>query len=731
MKAQSRQSIPPVKVVAIPVAEEEVSSQRRRGRPQQIEAPADIRWPVVQEFLRSSNLAANSLKLYERELKRFLGWTHASWGELKLRHLGQYKGYLLELEVKPGKALSKSSVNAALTALKSFFRWLSTFHPELCPENPTAGVKFERLPVPMPQDIPEELMEKVWAAVEQRGDTQVRDLALLQLLAHGMRAGEVVACNIGSFNERVITITESKNKQPRMVPLNVAGQDAVANYLLWRREQGEELQVDSPLFVSQHRGWGGQRLSYHGVYQMVEAIGGIAGVEDLHPHRLRHTGASEMLRKGMDPAHAMRLTGHTDERSFRRYTLGAEQEAAVAAFYRVQDEAKELVYAKSLDRKQRRLLGGLAKLTGKEPLGQAELDSGDITFAELWQENIEALEQMLDLAYGMPEMFGVKIAREEQPPEMQSQEREEVNSPGLAFVDLESGLSSAEHEVQVLFKLWVEGRKKAKVRKEIERQVFSYVQGQKTKPRGNEYLLTLTYHDKDEISEIIGDIFWQIEMIAELDDCRVRCEYDVLEQMLELASLEESLDMHQGKAVDVPLNAVSSVYQLKITLLGVRPKVWRRVQVPESMTLAQLHSVVQAVMGWEGYHLHKFSISEEEEDETLTLAESFGDELFSFSYLYDFGDMWQHEIEVEKRLASAPKKTYTVCLAGKQACPPEDCGGDWGYAHLLKVLKNSRHPEYRERKEWIGSEFDPKAFDLKQVNQTLKELELDEIPQTL
>lgn len=62
-----------------------------------------------------------------------------------------------------------------------------------------------------------------------------------------------------------------------------------------------------------------------------------------------------------------------------------------------------------------------------------------------------------------------------------------------------------------------------------------------------------------------------------------------------------------------------------------------------------------------------------------------------------------------------------MCLAGKRACPPEDCGGDWGYAHLLKALKNPRHPEYRKRMEWLGEEFDPKAFELEEVNEGLRE----------
>ena len=115
---------------------------QQRERPAQIATPSDIRWPVVQEFLRSSSLSPNSRKLYERELKRFLGWTQCRWSELQSRHLGLYKAYLIELEVATGKKLSKNSLNSALTALKSFFRWLCQFHPELCFKNPTEGVKF-------------------------------------------------------------------------------------------------------------------------------------------------------------------------------------------------------------------------------------------------------------------------------------------------------------------------------------------------------------------------------------------------------------------------------------------------------------------------------------------------------------------------------------------------------------------------------------------------------------
>ena len=414
--------VPPVKLISVgfKTLEESENEGRSpeptpkrspRGRSAQIATPTDIRWPLVQEFLRSSSLSPNSQKLYERELKRFLGWTQCRWSELQSRHLGLYKAYLLELEIAAGKKLSKNSLNSALTALKSFFRWLCQFHPELCPKNPTEGVKFERVPLPPAQNLTPEEMERVWSAIAQRTETRLRDLAMVQLLSHNLRAGEVASANVGSFDGRLVTLRETKNKQPRIVPLSEAGQQAIQTYLDWRRSQGEALAPERPLILSHHQGWEGERLSYHGIYFAVERIGELAGLPELHPHQFRHTGATELLRMGMDPAHARLLTGHTDERSFRRYTLAVEQEAAIKAFYRAKGEgqSESVVYAKALDRKQRQLLIAMAELTQMQPLFQDDLDKGEITFSELWQENVVHLERMVADVWELPEKLGVTL----------------------------------------------------------------------------------------------------------------------------------------------------------------------------------------------------------------------------------------------------------------------------------------------------------------------------------
>jgi hypothetical protein len=172
-----------------------------------------------------------------------------------------------------------------------------------------------------------------------------------------------------------------------------------------------------------------------------------------------------------------------------------------------------------------------------------------------------------------------------------------------------------------------------------------------------------------------------------------------------------------------------SLYQLKISLRDIRPMIWRRVLVPEDTSLTRLHTVIQTVMGWENVHLYDFAIrgqalgrSGESGSSNITLADCNLQKGESFFYIYDFGDDWVHDVKIEKLLEPKAKTFYPECVDGKRACPPEDSGGPWGYRDLLKVLKNKRHPDYRELRSWVGRSFDPEAFDLEDVNTRLKGL---------
>jgi len=130
------------------------------------------------------------------------------------------------------------------------------------------------------------------------------------------------------------------------------------------------------------------------------------------------------------------------------------------------------------------------------------------------------------------------------------------------------------------------------------------------------------------------------------------------------------------------------VYQIKVTLKGSKPPIWRRMQVAGETTLAQLHRILQRVMGWEGYHLYQFVVGsrgygdpcmleemEGEDARRVTLATLVRSEKDTFLYEYDFGDRWGHKLLIEKILPPEVGKHYPACLAGKRACPPEDCGG--------------------------------------------------------
>ncbi len=178
--------------------------------------------------------------------------------------------------------------------------------------------------------------------------------------------------------------------------------------------------------------------------------------------------------------------------------------------------------------------------------------------------------------------------------------------------------------------------------------------------------------------------------------------------------------------------SAGEVYQLKVTLKSITPPVWRRVQV-QDCTLAKLHDIFQTCMGWTGSHLHAFEIGGEEygapdptgmletEDERkVKLSQFVAGGVKKFTYTYDFGDSWEHVIQVEKTLPAEPGVRYPRCTDGKRACPPEDCGGPWGYGDFLEAIQNPKHEEHEELLEWVGGEFDPEKFDVDAVNKQLR-----------
>jgi hypothetical protein len=180
------------------------------------------------------------------------------------------------------------------------------------------------------------------------------------------------------------------------------------------------------------------------------------------------------------------------------------------------------------------------------------------------------------------------------------------------------------------------------------------------------------------------------------------------------------------------------IYQLKVTLLGTSPLIWRRVLVPANITLAQLHDVLQTAMAWEDGHMHEFSVGQRRigrpnpEDRLMGMPAAENERTVRLSgilvkvgskaiYTYDFGDSWEHSLVLEKRLPVDPTTTYPVCTDGQLACPPEDCGGIPGFYDLVEALGDPAHERHEEMLDWIG-EFDPQAFSVESVNRMLTPL---------
>jgi Plasmid pRiA4b ORF-3-like protein len=177
------------------------------------------------------------------------------------------------------------------------------------------------------------------------------------------------------------------------------------------------------------------------------------------------------------------------------------------------------------------------------------------------------------------------------------------------------------------------------------------------------------------------------------------------------------------------LKLTDLLYQLKITLRESQPPIWRRIQVKDC-TLDELHAHIQTVMGWTNSHLHHFKIGEQFYGDPMIIGDNFDEfgyadstttnlsdiipenrRKFRFLYEYDFGDSWYHEILFEGYKKMEPGKKYPFCLEGERACPPEDCGGIWGYPNFIDAIENPNHERHEEILEWIGGSFDPEAFD--------------------
>jgi len=182
----------------------------------------------------------------------------------------------------------------------------------------------------------------------------------------------------------------------------------------------------------------------------------------------------------------------------------------------------------------------------------------------------------------------------------------------------------------------------------------------------------------------------------------------------------------------------NKIYQIQIALKRFKPKIWRRLLIPSDLLLSDFHKVIQTSMGWTNSHLHQFiknrtfyTVKMQDDDlwdemdnvdyKEMKISDLLKKEKDKIVYEYDFGDGWEHDIILEKILPPDNNTKHPICLTGKMNCPPEDCGGIWGYSDMLEILKDPDHEEYESYIEWLGEEFDPTYFDKDEVNELLRE----------
>jgi hypothetical protein len=236
----------------------------------------------------------------------------------------------------------------------------------------------------------------------------------------------------------------------------------------------------------------------------------------------------------------------------------------------------------------------------------------------------------------------------------------------------------------------------------------------------------------NELEKMAKEIDTSLDFALPDDRKRLNVVIDKIDDLL--ADIEDKALTQRRQAIDKS----GATYQFKVMLIDSNPPIWRRIQVPD-MTLGELHEVLQVVMGWDDCHLHQFIVrgeyygtlggedmlfdEEMHDEESISISQvvKMGREL-RFTYEYDFGDSWKHEIVMEKTLEPEPKVKYPRCVEGERACPPEDAGGIWGYAEFLEAIADAEQDIHEDMLEWIGGKFDPEKFDLDGVNRKLRRL---------
>src|SRR5271157_3121883 len=260
---------------------------------------------------------------------------------------------------------------------------------------------------------------------------------------------------------------------------------------------------------------------------------------------------------------------------------------------------------------------------------------------------------------------------------------------------------------------------------ELPAHLSERLEANRTEPKGTQFTL-------DALDELLDHLETSVYRAKGNEKQKV---LRIVEKVSQL--LGSTIDLDKISEQRLP-KMMNTVFQIKVTLMGIAPLIWRRMQT-QDCTLAELHDLLQVTMGWEFEHLYRFIIGGVEyadlemasDEDAQDGCETNLSEILParnrrprFHYEYDFGDQWMHQLVVEERFPPEQGVKYPICVAGQRACPPEDCGGTWGYPDFVEAISNPDHRRHDEMLDWVGGEFDPERFDLESVNKKLRRMRI-------
>jgi integrase/recombinase XerD len=282
--------------------------------PSEAATPVDLRWVQVEEFFCSRELAKNTRKAYERELQQFMSWTDQPWHILTVRDVDRYQQWLQTQRSPQGKALTPATLNRALSALQSFFKWLTA--QGYISQNPTLTLKKPKAPVQQITALKAAEVKALFTALAFRGENEARDTALLRVLEQGLKVSQVSALNIQDYDGTQLQSQHAQSNRMVCTALIPEAREAIDAYLGWRSRRGLPTTPDSPLFLSKSNNSKGQRLSYWGFYKVIAELAELAQIEGCYPNRLHLSFAIQRMHKKGDEVASVPPVQQKSEFSF-------------------------------------------------------------------------------------------------------------------------------------------------------------------------------------------------------------------------------------------------------------------------------------------------------------------------------------------------------------------------------------------------------------------------------